>query len=73
MKRRFFLFAAPAIIAAPSLMRISALAMPAYYTYILRGVDAYGNYFEETRKVSFIVDALMSSKEFRIINSITVA
>lgn len=28
MKRRFFLFAAPAIVAAPSLMKISALAMP---------------------------------------------
>ncbi len=28
MKRRFFLLAAPAIVAAPSLMRVSALAMP---------------------------------------------
>ncbi len=29
MKRRFFLFAAPAIVAAPSLMRVSALFAPA--------------------------------------------
>lgn len=28
MKRRFFLFAAPAIVAAPSLMRISTLVLP---------------------------------------------
>lgn len=28
MKRRFFLFAAPAIVAAPSLMKISALVLP---------------------------------------------
>lgn len=29
MNRRFFLFAAPAIVAAPSLMKVSALVMPA--------------------------------------------
>lgn len=29
MRRRFFLFAAPAIVAAPSLMKVSALVMPA--------------------------------------------
>ncbi len=28
LKRRFFLFAAPAIVAAPSLMRVSAAMMP---------------------------------------------
>ena len=28
MRRRFFLLAAPAIVAAPSLMKISALVMP---------------------------------------------
>ena len=28
MNRRFFLLAAPAIVAAPSLMRVSALVMP---------------------------------------------
>lgn len=28
MKRRFFLFAAPAIVAAPSLMRVSTLVLP---------------------------------------------
>lgn len=28
MNRRFFLLAAPAIVAAPSLMKVSALAMP---------------------------------------------
>lgn len=28
MKRRFFLFAAPAIVSAPSLMKVSALVMP---------------------------------------------
>lgn len=28
MKRRFFLFAAPAIVAAPSLMKVSALVLP---------------------------------------------
>ena len=28
MKRRFFLLAAPAIVAAPSLMKVSALVMP---------------------------------------------
>lgn len=28
MNRRFFLFAAPAIVAAPSLMKVSALVMP---------------------------------------------
>jgi hypothetical protein len=28
VKRRFFLFAAPAIVAAPSLMRVSAAALP---------------------------------------------
>lgn len=37
MKRRFFLLAAPAIVAAPSLMRVSALHMPP--TEVLRAVS----------------------------------
>lgn len=33
MKRRFFLFAAPAIVAAPSLMRVSAAVLDTLTTY----------------------------------------
>jgi hypothetical protein len=37
MRRRFFLLAAPAIVAAPSLMKVSALVMP--QTEMLRAVS----------------------------------
>ena len=35
MNRRFFLLAAPAIVAAPSLMKVSALVMPGQLIYHL--------------------------------------
>lgn len=52
MKRRFFLFAAPAIVAAPSLMKVSALAMPpkvaynwyAGYQTLHLPIDAFGDF-----------------------------
>jgi len=38
VKRRFFLLAAPAIVAAPSLMKVSALVMPALPSAVNYGV-----------------------------------
>jgi hypothetical protein len=50
MNRRFFILAAPAIVAAPSLMKVSALHMPAPETVravsnpFLYGVGIYSGY-----------------------------
>lgn len=44
MKRRFFLLAAPAIVAAPSLMKVSALVMPtAEAVRVVRNPIRYGS------------------------------
>jgi len=58
MKRRFFLFAAPAIVAAPSLMRVSTAAQMSPYRYsaqegriLLGGSKEFWSWWEEVAEV----------------------
>jgi hypothetical protein len=49
MKRRLFLFAAPAIIAAPSLMRVSAAALDCLPPVEKMSLDWYDEFYKNLR------------------------
>lgn len=65
MRRRFFLFAAPAIVAAPSLMKISALALPQ------KGKSWYSGYETLAMSESDLVTATLRARMPYLIHNIT--